>query len=271
MKIDIRCKSYVQLGGAIVLCAATSALYAQGSPSFKDSPICCGNKKPPVCPELILPTPSTPLKAKNSDPKNAPQLRSKIDTNGGGGGSPPAPSIIPAAVSVWSLTANGKYSYCVQAGAINDEGAPFGTPVTLTLADVRLIDSDYQHDYAAIGQTVPSAHVAAAQKQYVISAPVAVGQTVVPTTWCLSDIDWKKRPHLVLTLTAPASAGGQPAFSKSCEIAPGQKLSKTTDFKPALDSKVKTGKWPVVIRPRGTGIPLEPAKKIDIPKVVAPK
>lgn len=274
MKNSPRSKSALKISAALLLGTTISAVYAQGVPKLSDVgwPTQPGGPKPPKpCVELSLPTPSGTGTARLAAPGTATKgVAAKPDNSGGGSATPP--DVLPAAVSVWSLTSTGVYSYCVQAGIISNQ-ATLNVPMTLTLKDMRYIDKDYQNSYAAISQPVPTSHPTVAQQQHTIAAPVGSGQSVVPATWCLSDIDWKKRPRLLLTLTAPASAQGQPALNTSCWIAPGQKLANPAGFKPALDSKVKTGKWPTVTPPRGTGtsVPLEPAKKIDPPKEPAGK
>lgn len=269
MKASSRSRLSFSVSGVLLLSATISTLHAQGTPKTTYGGQ-IGPKPPSDCPELIVPTLPGISKPKSVTSVNQSKKLGTTPVKGGGGSGPPPPNAIPAAISAWSLSSNGLYSYCIQAGVINNNEAPLDVAMTLKLSDIRTIDGDYHKDFSALGQPVPSSHPTVSSNHHLFPAPIAIGQTAVPNQWCQTNIDWKKRPLLLLTLSAPATAE-HAALNTSCLIAPGRKLTNSTGFKPALESRVKTGKWPTLPRGAGTSISLEPAKKIELPKSVVPK
>lgn len=280
MQRDSRSKFIIQVVGTLLASATASAVYAQSRPSLGDVgwPTIPGKPRvPPPCLDIAAPAATGSASAKRLASPPSSTLKPHAAFSKGGKNTPPDPTpqlpVYPAATSVWTHSPQDVYSYCIQAGVINEGGA-LSAPATLTLQDVRQIgDVDYINAYAAIGQPVPSSHTPAPTQQHTFAAPLAAGQTLVPTKWCLTAADWKKRPRLLLTVTAPATSDGQPAVANSCAIAPGHKVSKAGEFNEALKSKVTKGTWPVPVRPRDLGTPVQvlPAQKVDLLKTPAPK
>lgn len=139
----------------------------------------------------------------------------------------PAPSqpVKPVATASWKMLAARSLEYCVSAGVVNDGMTQSGTPLTLTLSDIRgSKDHSYRDEFPlaersstpssdplinARGNTVggPPTHTPLPNRVGILSQPVpANSAAAVGQTWCTTLDDWRKRPRLMLTLTGSGVA-----------------------------------------------------------------
>ncbi len=124
---------------------------------------------------------------------------------------PSAPSVLmPAASTTWNILPNNSLEYCVNAGVVNDGSGPSGAPLTLTLNDYcGSGDASYREEFAANLDGTPTfpPHVSAPPRTSILTNPVpAHSAAAAPNSWCSTLSDWRKRPHLQLTLTASGLA-----------------------------------------------------------------
>jgi hypothetical protein len=118
----------------------------------------------------------------------------------------------PAAIGEWQVVSQGVVNYCVRAGVVNGGNFASSAPLKLELFDQRGIDVQYQFDYAEANLTIPTSHIAATTCAATISQPVpANSQTLLPVSWCLTNVDWKRRPKLILKLSNLAQGLPDPA------------------------------------------------------------
>ncbi len=155
--------------------------------------------------------PCKPLPATAVKPAPSPQLRGAPS---GSAKMPPFGSstsalLLPAASTTWNILPNNGLEYCVNAGVVNDGAIPSGAPLTLTLNDYRSSgDASYRQEFPANldGTTTFPPHVSAPPRTSVLTQPVlAHSAAAAPGPWCTTLTDWRRRPHLQLTLTAPGN------------------------------------------------------------------
>ena len=179
---------------------------------------------------LSLPTPGTLSKPFAAQEKTAPGNVALRTTA-------PSQQAKPAATASWKMLAGRSVEYCVTAGVVNEGTTATGTPLTLTLSDIRgSKDSSYKEEFPmrersstssgdpllnARGNTVggPPTHTPLPNRVGVLSQPVpANSAAAVGQTWCTTLDDWRKRPRLMLTLT-----GGGVTEPISCEVEFGER------------------------------------------------
>lgn len=176
----------------LALCLATSAVDAQ-TMKVKDEG--SGKKDPPFCRRLPLVDGMT---------KAAPPQQ-RISGGASKKAPPPASlALVPAAAGTWKMLGGGSISYCVRVGVINDGATASAAPLTLVLSDDRPQgDPSYIEDYAPA--PVPPQHVMIAPRSGTISTPVPGNSYLdAGSAWCNTLSDWRRRPRLWLTLTAPS-------------------------------------------------------------------
>jgi hypothetical protein len=165
-----------------------------------------------------LPAPGALSKPSTAQRNTAPNRTEK---------NTPAPSqpVKPVATASWKMLAGRSVEYCVTAGVVNEGTTATGTPLTLTLSDIRgSKDRSYRDEFAATerssnlssdplinarGNTVggPPTHIPLPSRVGVLSQPVPANSAVaVGQTWCTTIDDWRKRPRLMLTLTGSGVA-----------------------------------------------------------------
>lgn len=152
--------------------------------------------------------------------------------------SPPTSmdSLRPVASAVWRITPKGNIgagsvSYCVRVGVTNDTGIASQGGTTLKLTDIRSIDNSYRNEYfqaplsteeLAIlqalhpsqvgnatqqGNGAPTKHAAMNACAATIPQALEAHQTLAAAnTWCVSNLDLRKRPKLLLTMAGPGTS-----------------------------------------------------------------
>lgn len=184
---------------ALVLSTASTlstgqTMKVKGGQEFKTAAGPCK----PLPATAVKPVPSTQLRVAPSSAAKVPPPKS----------STPA-LLLPVASTTWNILPNNGLEYCVNAGVINDGSSLSGAPLTLTLNDYRISgDTSYRQEFPANldGTTTFPPHVSTPLRTSVLGQPIAAhSAAAAPDAWCTTLTDWRKRPHLQLTLTAPGS------------------------------------------------------------------
>jgi hypothetical protein len=162
-----------------------------------------------------VPAPGTPIK-----PSTAP--RTNNPTRNVAPAPAPAPKLTPRATASWKVLTGRSIEYLVTLGVVNEGNAPSSAPLTLTLSDVRQgKDFDYTSEYPDVRRSSsasdapeaalrsdevggPPTHSKIPDSVAVISQPVPAGGSAAsspPIKVTLAD--YRRRPHLIVTLTGP--------------------------------------------------------------------
>lgn len=196
------------LGSALTLCVGVPATLAQttmkvsgdGGPPERDKFTPCGVPDQPQSTDpSAQATPGTIVIEAVAPPRGTRPLRYDW-------------KFAPAAIGEWQVVSKGVVNYCVRAGVVNSGNFASSAPLKIELFDQRGVDMQYHIDYDEAKLTIPTSHIAATTCAATISQPVAPNsQMLIPESWCVSNVDWKRRPKLVLKLSNLAGGVPDPA------------------------------------------------------------